>query len=38
MAKFDSKRYDRYLYQEVKVTTKDGRTIKGEAVSVDWMT
>lgn len=38
MAKFDSKRYDRYLYQEVKVITKDGRIIEGEVVSVDWMT
>lgn len=38
MAKFDSERYDRYLYQEVKVITKDGRIIEGEVVSVDWMT
>ena len=38
MAKFDSKRYDRYLYQEVKVITKDGRIIECEVVSGDWMT
>ena len=38
MTKFDSKRDDRYLYQEVKVITKDGRIIEGEVFSVDWMT